>query len=154
MTSMLALLFRLGSERFALDLAGLTAILPNSHIQPIPHAPPEVCGEFNWRGRMVPVIDLRQLFFGVPCEWTLTTRLVVFRWQGKSQRGNVALRAEGITDTVEYRPADLQRPTVSDPQRPGIVGSVVADGRLIRVVDPQALVWESFRDVMFRETAQ
>jgi chemotaxis signal transduction protein len=103
---------------------------------------------------MVPVIDLRQLFFGVPCEWTLTTRLVVFRWQGKSQRGNVALRAEGITDTVEYRPADLQRPTVSDPQRPGIVGSVVADGRLIRVVDPQALVWESFRDVMFRETAQ
>ena len=61
---MLALLFRLGTEHFALDLAGLTAILPNSRIRPIPHAPPEICGEFNWRGRMVPVIDLRQMFFG------------------------------------------------------------------------------------------
>ena len=151
---MLALLFRLGTEHFALDLAGLTAILPNSRIRPIPHAPPEICGEFNWRGRMVPVIDLRQMFFGQHCEWHLTTRLIVFRWQGKTQRGNVALRAEGITDTVEYRPADVQKPSVNEPQRPGVTGTLIADGKVIRLLDPQALVWDQLQDVLFRETAQ
>jgi chemotaxis-related protein WspB len=150
---MLGLLFRLGTEHFALDLAGLTAILPNSRIRPIPHAPTEICGEFNWRGRMVPVIDLRRMFFGEDCEWHLTTRLIVFRWQGKTQRGNVALRAEGITDTVEYRPADLQKPSVANPERPGVTGTLISDGRVIRVIDPQALVWDSFHEVLFREAA-
>jgi chemotaxis-related protein WspB len=150
---MLALLFRLETEHFALNLADLTAILPNSRIRPIPHAPPEIPGEFNWRGRMVPVIDLRQMFFGTPCEWHLTTRLIVFRWQGKTQRGNVGLRAEGITDTVDYRPADLQRPSLIDPERPGVTGTLIADGKVIRLLDPQLLVWDRFQDVLFREAA-
>jgi chemotaxis-related protein WspB len=150
---MQALRLRLGTEEFALDLAALTAVLPNSRIVPIPHAPPEICGEFNWRGRMVPVIDLRRLFFGVPCEWTLITRLIVFRWQGKAHRGNVALRAEGITDTLEYRPDEVQPPSVADPQRPGIRGALIRDGAPIRLIDPQLLVWDSFHDVLFREAA-
>ncbi|MBI1182338.1 MAG: hypothetical protein GC201_17490 [Alphaproteobacteria bacterium] len=150
---MQALLFRLGPEHFALNLAELTAILPTSRIVPIPHAPPEICGEFNWRGRMVPIIDLRQLFFGRPCEWTLITRLIVFRWQGRTQRANVALRAEGITDTIDYRPQDLQKPSVADPERPGIVGTLVSSVGAVRLLDPQALVWEKFHEVLFREAA-
>ena len=149
---MLALLFRLGTEHFALDLAGLTAILPNSRMRPIPHAPEEICGEFNWRGRMVPVIDLRRMFFGQACEWHLTTRLIVFRYQGRTQRGNVALRAEGITDTIEYQPGHVQKPSVANPERPGVLGTLISDARVIRLLDPQALVWDQFHDVLFRET--
>jgi chemotaxis-related protein WspB len=150
---MQALLFRLGTEHFALNLAELTAILPTSHISPIPHAPAEIAGEFNWRGRMVPVIDLRQLFFGTPCESSLITRLIVFRWQGPHQRANIALRAEGITDTILYQPKDIQKPAFSDPQRPGVVGTLASGAHPVRLLDPQALVWDSFHEVLFNEAA-
>jgi chemotaxis-related protein WspB len=150
---MLALLFKLGAARYALDLGGLTAILPNSRIRQIPHAPPEVAGEFNWRGRMVPVIDLRRMFFGQDCEGHLTTRLIVFPWRGKTQGYNVALRAEGITDTLQYLKSDIQPPSVSDIERPGLVGMLIAGEQVIRLLDPQTLVWDKFHDVLFCEAA-
>lgn len=57
--------FRLGSERYALEMRHLRGVHLLGHLTPLPCTPPFLRGIVNLRGRMVPVLDLRRLL-GLP----------------------------------------------------------------------------------------
>jgi chemotaxis-related protein WspB len=60
----------------------------------------------NYRGRPVPVIDLRSQFLGEFCEPNLSTRIVVVQmrdWDGL----RIGLIAEKATDTERYEDEDF-----------------------------------------------
>ena len=48
---MLFLLFQLGQDRYALDTGRVAEVLPLVAITPIPQAPPELAGLFNYPAR-------------------------------------------------------------------------------------------------------
>jgi purine-binding chemotaxis protein CheW len=59
--------FGLGDERFALETGYVREVCPLTDLTPLPCAPLFVRGLVNVRGRIIPVIDLKQ-FLGLPEE--------------------------------------------------------------------------------------
>lgn len=52
------LLFRLGEERYAIELQNLLAVRPTAGITPIPCTPPHIAGILNVRGDVISVLNL------------------------------------------------------------------------------------------------
>lgn len=61
-TSLEVLEFRLGRERYALETQYVREVYPLKNLTPLPCTPPFVLGVVNLRGRILPVLDLKQLF--------------------------------------------------------------------------------------------
>jgi len=53
-------IFRIGKEEFGVDILMVQEIIRLPRITPIPNAPAFIVGVLNLRGRVIPVIDLRQ----------------------------------------------------------------------------------------------
>jgi purine-binding chemotaxis protein CheW len=52
--------FRIGEEEFGVDILMVQEIIRHTNITPIPNAPRFILGMINLRGKIIPVIDLRQ----------------------------------------------------------------------------------------------
>jgi purine-binding chemotaxis protein CheW len=52
--------FRIGGEEFGVDILMVQEIIRLPNITPIPNAPSFILGMINLRGKIIPVIDLRQ----------------------------------------------------------------------------------------------
>lgn len=97
--------FSLGSEEYALDIAGVNEIIKPREITDIPRVPEFILGIISLRGIIVPVFDLRKrLKLGIS-ELTPASRIIV------CQRGERAtgLLVDSITQVVRI-PASLVEP--------------------------------------------
>ena len=63
---MLFLQFQIGSDRYALEASRVVEVIPLLGLKKIPHAPRGVAGMFNYRGEVVPALDLTALTSGQP----------------------------------------------------------------------------------------
>ncbi|WP_375737568.1 chemotaxis protein CheW [Pseudomonas boanensis] len=106
----LYLLFRLGEDRYALDVRDVVEVLPLLQLKQVPEAPAWVAGVFSHRGVLVPVLDLGALAFGKPAKVRTSTRLVVVHYSTESLDPErwLGLILEQATDTLRCRPEDFQ----------------------------------------------
>ena len=68
--------FELGDERYGLDIATVFEIIRHQPITAVPQAPAFVRGVFNLRGRIIPVVDLRDRFGMAEGAMTKASRIV------------------------------------------------------------------------------
>jgi purine-binding chemotaxis protein CheW len=61
-------LFELGGERFACELAAVREVVPFGRVTRLPGAPSSVCGLMNLRGTVVTVVDLGARLGGAPVD--------------------------------------------------------------------------------------
>ena len=97
---MLFLLFRLGNDRYALDVNEVARVLPLDALREakaIPGAPAWVTGVFAWHGAPVPIIDLTARALGRPAEHLLSTRVVLARYPVAAPHGTNAVSAPSST---------------------------------------------------------
>ena len=57
--------FGLAQERYAVPTAAVREVYPLKDLTPLPCTPPFVLGVINWRGQILPVIDVKK-FFDLP----------------------------------------------------------------------------------------
>jgi chemotaxis-related protein WspB len=116
----LCLVFRIGSERYALQAIEVAEVLPRVPLKPIPRAPDWVAGVFAYRGAVVPVIDLRALTFGQPAQARTSTRLVLvlYRPDERAEVKLLGLILEQATNTLRCNPADFQPYGLDNRQAP------------------------------------
>ncbi|SMQ26339.1 chemotaxis-related protein WspB [Pseudomonas helmanticensis] len=126
----LFLLFRIGSERYALRATEVAEVLPRLPLKPIARAPQWVAGVFAYRGVVVPVIDLSALTFGEPAQARTSTRLVLVNYQPDDARPVqwLGLILEQATDTLRCNPQDFQPYGLDNRQTP-YLGPVREDAR-------------------------
>ncbi len=60
---MLTLLFNLGKDSFAVDSARVVEVIPSINLKKLAQAPVHVAGVFDYRGKIVPVVDLCRLIY-------------------------------------------------------------------------------------------
>ncbi|MNO95216.1 CheW-like domain protein [compost metagenome] len=103
----LYLLFRLGRDRYALDVREVAEVLPLGAFKRVPEAPAWVAGLHAHRGELLPVLDLNQLCFGRPVLRRTSTRLVLvdYRSGGSGPRQRLGLVLEQTTHTRRLDPA-------------------------------------------------
>jgi purine-binding chemotaxis protein CheW len=104
-----AVVVRLGAGRFAADLDAVAEVGRLPAITRIPGAPGWLSGVANWRGRLLPVLDLRSLLGAEVAAPGTATRLVVLTADGVT----VGIIVDGVEGTgalgcaVEEFPAAL-----------------------------------------------
>jgi chemotaxis-related protein WspB len=149
---MLYVVFRLGDERYALDVRHVAEVLPLLDVRPVPGAPSEIAGVFLYRGTPVPVIDMAEVIVGRPSERRSSTRLVIINAPETLAPGrHVALMAERATETVSRNPTDFAPPVVTSASKPAL-GKVAIDALgMLQQVDPAILITQTVRDGLFQE---
>jgi chemotaxis-related protein WspB len=107
----LLLLFELDRQRYALDAAQVSEVLPLVDIRALPGAPPGVAGVIEYRGATVPVLDSSALALGRRSARRFSTRIVIVQHTeaGGRQRA-LGLMLEGATSTLRCD-ADLFQPS-------------------------------------------
>ena len=107
---MLTLLFTLGDQRYGIPSSSLLEIIPVVGLRTIPHVPAHVAGLLNYRGVVVPVIDLCQLTEARPCRKLLSTRIIVSKYRRGDLEHSLGLMAERVTETMRLSEEDLNDP--------------------------------------------
>jgi len=126
---MLLLQFQAGGERYGLDIRQIIEVAPLICLRKIPHAVREVAGTFNYRGTLVPVLDVTDLLTGVPSRSLMSTRIILVDYPGDDGRRHIlGLLAESVTEMVRCRPEDRQAPVVAVSEAP-YLGDILFDER-------------------------
>lgn len=90
--------FALGDQRYGLLLAVVECVVRMVDVTPLPQAPAIVHGVINMRGRIIPVLNLRQRFRLPERDFALTDQLVV----AHTTRRPVALVADEVAGVHVY----------------------------------------------------
>ncbi|MBV4475929.1 chemotaxis protein CheW [Pseudomonas botevensis] len=147
----LFLLFRIGSERYALRATEVAEVLPRLPLKPIARAPAWVAGVFAYRGTVVPVIDLSALTFGQSAEARTSTRLVLVHYRPDESlpEQRLGLILEQATDTLRCDPQEFQPYGLDNRQAP-YLGPVREDAQgLVQWVRVNDLLDEAVRALLF-----
>ncbi len=109
---MLLLIFELEGGRYAIETSQIAEIVPLVKLKKIPLAPDYVAGLMNYRGKPVPVVDLRYLAEGKQSVEKFSTRIILLNYQiNQTREAILGLIAEQITETIKS--------TLSAPLSPG-----------------------------------
>src|SRR5579884_2910375 len=129
--------FVVGDVLYAVHIARVREIANPMATVALPHAPKAIVGVADYRGDVVPVVDLRARF-GLPAtDATRKTKWVVVEVAGRS----IALVVDAVTEVfgtggVDLRPA----PSLGEGDRlRGIAGVIHRAGSLVFVLDPGKL---------------
>ncbi len=106
MSEIQIVVFELGAERYGLDIATVYEIIRHQPITAGPQAPAFVEGVINLRGRIIPVVDLRERFAMADGELTKASRIVVADAGGT----RVGLVVDGVSEVLMV-PTDAIEPT-------------------------------------------
>jgi len=149
---MLFLVFELGNDRYALDVRQIAAVLPLVGVKQIPRAPKAMNGLFNYRGTLVPVLDLSQLTLGRPSARRLSTRMVLCHYPDETGASHLlGLIAERVTQTARHDASEFVPSGVTNTGAP-YLGPVVTDARgLLQWIDVRTLLPPAFRDMLFKQ---
>ena len=104
-----ALMFTLGTERYALELQDLAEVCPFNMSTPVPGAPEELIGVINLRGEIRPVVDLARVL-GVPDVEDRTGGWILLLQRGDRTLG---LRVDQVENIRQLRPDELADPALS-----------------------------------------
>lgn len=105
--------FEVGSEEFAIPILSVQEINRMMEITRVPQSPQFVEGVINLRGKIIPVVDLRQRFGMPPAERNGDNRIIVVEVSGRVigftvDRVNEVLRIEsGIVEPAPAMVASL-----------------------------------------------
>lgn len=106
-----ALTFDLQGETFALEAGYVREVLDLLPETPVPGAPPFVGAVINFRGRVIPLVDLRMAFDMTVGETTIDNRIVVIEHPLDGEPTLIGLRADKVhevtsitADTTEEAP--------------------------------------------------
>lgn len=151
---MLYLLLRLGTERYALDARRIVEVVPMVNLKPLPHAMPYVAGLFDYRGVLVPVIDLCRLTTARNCGAFLTTRTVLVDYPDDQGHSHIlGLLAEQVTETVKLKETEFQDAGIEVPAAP-YLGEVIKVGdSLVQRLEIEHLLPDELRSQLFTECA-
>ncbi len=138
------LTFRLGEERYGVDILRVQEIRGWSPVTRMPKAPSHVLGVLNLRGAIVPVIDLRRRFGLKPAEFTSLTVIIVLSMETESGRREFGLVVDGVSDVVDVRPQDLQPvPNVAGRQDVDFLqGLATIQDQMVMLLDVNRLVMQ------------
>jgi purine-binding chemotaxis protein CheW len=120
-------IFRVGQERFALDIRHIREITRLEQISSVPSMPSFVEGVMELRGQIIPVVDLRKrLEAGI--ENSRQTRIIVSRLEKKP----LGLIVDEVTDVWEIEDGEIgAAPSVGSNFKPSFLDGVLKRNDLI-----------------------
>lgn len=102
------LVFRLGQERYAIEMKYLAEVLPFGYYAPVPLSPKQFLGVIGLRGEVRAVVDLRHLL--APSSEGASDSGFVLMLRPAAGREQIGLKVDSIEELREIRPEELTPP--------------------------------------------
>ena len=128
--------FRLEGQRYALHLSQVESVLSMVAVSPLPKTPAVVAGVINYRGSVVPVLDLRPQFGFARREFGLTDHLLLAR----TTRRMLALPVDEVLGVNEVPVENILAPSTLLPGVGYVTGIVALADGLLFIHDLEALL--------------
>jgi chemotaxis-related protein WspB len=137
---MLILLFYTGNNLYAIESTHVVEVIPRVSFRKVHHVPEYVAGLFNYRGVILPVIDLCHLIQGTPSQSHLSTRIMVVKHPRENESLQyLGLMAERITETLSILDTDIRASSLQVEEAPYLSGTIVDDKRIIQCIQLERL---------------
>lgn len=121
---------------YVIECDQVKEVAPMVALKHIPHSPACVAGLFNYRGIIVPVIDLRQYIHGSPCQLRLSTRIILVEYlKPDKSLGMFAIMAERITEAVDRPKSAFIAPGITMQEAPYLSGILMENDEMIQLID-------------------
>ena len=145
-----AVLLRLGASRYAIPLRDVAEVAPVPPVTRLPGSPAWLPGVANWRGRMLPVLDLRPLLGADVVPLATSARLLVV------SRGEVvvAIVADTVSGVFESPIGEIQPPpaTLTGDAARLVLGQACDGSGPFAVIDVEAVL--AMRDRLDRRRSR
>lgn len=142
-TKTLLATFAIGDALFALDATGVQEVIRLNTITPVPHAPDEVVGVINLRGKIVTLLDGGLILGSAPAPRNRESRIFLLEDQGEF----IGLLVDSVGEVIESQPSSWEAAplNVSPSQSRFLTGVCRSADRVIALVN-QAEVLSSERN--------
>lgn len=127
-----AVVVRLGSGRFAVPMASVAEVGRVPAVTRIPGLPAWVAGAANWRGRVMPVLDLRELLGAAADDADRMSRILVLT----TAAATVGLLVDEVESTTGIAEEDIAPFPAALPT----AGSALLAGQIARGDGPLAVL--------------
>lgn len=133
---MLVLVFHLGDDKYIVKHEKVKEISPMVMLKKIPHSPAYFAGLFNYRGLIVPVIDLCQLIQKRFCQMRLSTRIIIVESDLKNDAPEIfGFMAERVTDAIRKPENAFVSPSIKMPGASILGDFVMEQEKMIPCID-------------------
>lgn len=147
---MLFLQFKVGNDRYVLEVKDIIEIVPFANLKLVPKAPPYLAGLLNYRGNTVPIIDVCYLMSDKISELKLSSRIALINYStndGKSLY--IGLLSEHMTETVIFDENDFSNSGVNLKDHPYLGKVLIDDNGIVQKVDIHKLIPEEAHEILF-----
>ncbi|MEH2361181.1 MAG: chemotaxis protein CheW [Nostoc sp.] len=136
------LLFYIGSNVYAIESSHVVEVIPRVTYREVHHVPNYVAGLFNYRGAIVPVIDLCQLIRGKPSQAYLSTRVFIVSYpaQESDKLKYVGLMAERVIKTVKKSASEFLASGIKTSEAPYLGKMIMDESGMIQHIDLERLL--------------
>jgi len=126
--------FTLAGARYGIEAVHVLEVIPLRELTPVPCTPPHILGVVNHRGRLLPILDLRNLFALAAQEMTAESRVVVV----EVGRMTFGILADAVLGTMRVGMHEVMPPPVTllHDQQVALRGIT---GEMVAVLDLEAL---------------
>lgn len=124
---MLMLVFYIDKNLYAIESSRVVEVIPRLTYRAVHHVPDYVAGVFNYRGNIVPVIDLCRLIRGTPSKEFLSTRVMMVSYsQLDGGTRYVGLMAERVIEAVDKQDTEFKETGIQTNTAP-YLGGIITD---------------------------
>ena len=130
--------FKLADEDYGLEILKVREIIGLMDITRVPRAPAYVRGVINLRGKVIPVVDLRQKFGMPACEPTDQTVIIVVQYAWQERTVTMGILVDQVLEVRSIDGAHIEPPPTlgeSSIDAQCILGVGKADKRVIFLLD-------------------
>jgi purine-binding chemotaxis protein CheW len=130
--------FRLGDDKYALDIMRIKEIIRPQKLATLPKAPSFVEGVLNLRGSVIPIIDLRKRFDMPSLEIDQSRRLLIVTIAGRM----LGIAVDEVTEVISVPIADIKPPpqVSQGVSAEYLVGVCLVKDDLIMLLNPDRLM--------------
>jgi chemotaxis signal transduction protein len=112
---MIVLPFKIADDNYCIDITNIVEVIPVVKIIDLPGTPAYIEGLINYRGEIVPLVNIGDFFSKPKINYFLSTRIIIIDNKSNKLKSKfVAILAEQATETMSLNPNLLKETGFSE----------------------------------------
>ena len=144
------LLFSVAGDNYGINVRDITEVLPMVTLKHFPNGPEYVAGLLNYRGQVVPVVDLTLLMTAQASRNRISSRIVLVDYHHENEAHHLlGLLIEKITETMRVPDQAFTHSGVTTHDTPFLGDIAIHNEIMIQIIDIKRVLPEAVKTLLF-----
>ncbi len=145
---MLFLQFDINNELYAINVDQIKEIIPYVKITGILNSPDYISGMINFRGTIIPVVDISFIVSGKKAQVLLSSRIVIVNIKHNNIVHQIGILTEKATEIKKYEDKDFQ-PIEINSEIIGYIENIkIIDNTMLKILNINRLLQNQLQDII------